>query len=52
MFIIGGQSLAYDIYSDESSEQGIKSNVHLDLIYNVTGGRNWTPKHINLASTL
>ena len=56
---IGRQSLFhYDIDSDESSEQGIKSKVQniisrsLDLLYGITDGKNWTPKHINLASKL
>ena len=42
----------YDIDSDESSEQVIKFKVQNITFKNVTGGKNLTPKHINLACTL
>ena len=37
---IGG--LDYDIDSDESSEQGIKSEVQ-NITFTIIGGKNWTP---------
>ena len=56
--VIGGQSLL-DCDTDESSEQCNKPRVQTitfslaqDLVYNATGGMNWTPKHIGLASTV
>ena len=58
--VLGGQSLFdFDSDLDDSVEQGSKAKVQSitfslaqDLVYNATGGKNWTPKHIGLASTL
>ena len=60
--VLGGQSLFElntDIDRDDSAEQSKNTKVQnvtvslaQDLVYNATGGKNWTPKHIGLASTL
>jgi len=41
-----------DMSRKESDTQTRVLSVAQDLVYNVTGGRHWTPKHISLASTL
>ena len=41
-----------DMSRKESDTQTRVPSVAQDLVYNVTGGRHWTPKHISLASTL
>ncbi len=58
--VLGGQSVFdCDTGLEESSDQCSKSRVQnvtfslaQDFVYNATGGKNWTPKHIGLASTL
>jgi len=57
--VLGGQSLFDNTDVDDSIEQYKKAKVQnitlsvaLDIVYNATGGKNWTPKHIGLASTL
>lgn len=56
--ILGGQNL-FDSDTDDSGDlcqnakvQSLTFSLAQDLIYNATGGKNWTPKHIGLASTL
>ena len=60
--VLGGQSLFEldtDIDLDDSAEQSKNTKVQnvtvslaQDLLYNATGGKNWIPKQIGLASTL
>ena len=57
--VLGGQSLFYfdtDLYDsveqfNKAKAQNITFSLAQDLVYNVTGGKNWTPKHNGLAST-
>ena len=52
--IVGGQD-ALENESYENNEDLIQSrvlSVAQDLVYCVSGGRKWTPKHLGLASTL
>ena len=41
-----------DEQCNKSRIQNITFSLAQDLVYNATGGKNWTPKHIGLASTL
>jgi len=64
MFIrlmFGGQSLLQDSPQEkedidmdrkEADTQTRVLSLAQDLVYNVTGGKKWTPKHVGLASTL
>ena len=52
--IVGGQT-TLENECDENTEGKIRSRVlsiAQDLVYSVSGGKKWTPKHIGLASTL
>ena len=58
LFLVGSL-FDFDTDIDDSVEQcknakvqNITFSLAQDLIYNATGGKNWTPKHIGLASTL
>ena len=57
--VIGGQNDSDTELEESGDEQCNKSRIQKitfslaqDLVYNATGGKNWTPKHIGLASTL
>ena len=56
--LFGGQSLleADPEELDDDKRQDITQtkilSIAQDLVYNVTGGKHWTPKHLGLASTL
>lgn len=54
--IFGGQEvLSLEDGGSENSEELVRSlvlSVAQDLVYCVSGGRKWTPKHIGLANTL
>lgn len=59
--LIGGQRLL-DTASDENDDVNVTINdskvqtivlsIAQDLVYNASGGKHWTPKHVGLASTL
>jgi hypothetical protein len=52
--IVGGQT-SVESECPENTEEHIRSrvlSVAQDLVYIVSGGRKWTPKHVGLASTL
>lgn len=50
----GDQADIEDITSErtEADMQRRVLSVAQDLVYNVTGGKHWTPKHVGLACTL
>ncbi|KAL2095499.1 hypothetical protein ACEWY4_010218 [Coilia grayii] len=56
--MFGGQSLLEVDQEDETAqnkEDGTQRKVlsiAQDLVYNISGGKRWTPKHLGLASTL
>ena len=56
--MFGGQSLLEadpDDVADDTEQDDSQSrilSIAQDLVYNVTGGKHWTPKHLGLASTL
>ena len=56
--LFGGQSLLEadpEDLNDDKRQDIIQTkilSIGQDLVYNVTGGKHWTPKHIGLASTL
>ena len=56
--LFGGQSLLEadpEDLADDKRQDIIQTKIlstGQDLVYNVTGGKHWTPKHIGLASTL
>ena len=60
-FMFGGDSLLggsleeqedTDMDQKETATQTGVLSLAQDLVYNVTGGKHWTPKHVGLASTL
>ena len=59
--MFGGQALLdidpeegqqYEMQDKESKTQAKILNIAQDLVYNISGGKHWTPKHLGLASTL
>ena len=59
--VLGGDSLLYEdqctsgeesLAESEAKQQNIILSIGQDLVYNVSGGKQWTPKHLGLASTL
>ena len=59
--MFGGQALLdidpeegqqYEMQDKESKTQAKILSIAQDLVYNISGGKHWTPKHLGLASTL
>ena len=53
--LLYGGTDSLEPYSSETKEQQLKGkvlNVAQDIVYGVSGGKKWTPKHTGLGSTL
>jgi len=50
--MFGGQEVLEDSDKDENTVQNRVLSVAQDLVYCISGGKKWTPKHVGLACTL
>ena len=51
--LLGGQEvLEDDEQKDETFLQSRVLSIVQDIVYSVSGGQKWTPKHVGLGSTL